>query len=336
MLVPGSIPNITLSLVTIIISLKNSILYKYINLLFRFAIGAVAVWFIYTKLSSDFIGNLNEIKFNDLNLSFLIMTMVLLFVNWGVEALKWRFAIQDIHNVSFIKALRLTFTSITIGLLTPNRIGEIPARAALLKSDSFKEVILKTIASSFSQVVITFLMGGLGLMLTQEYFHLGLDFMFLNMLVVVGLVILFLLYFNMKNLAPLFQKIKVLKNEKLIRALMDISFKELFILLMYSLLRYFVFFIQYWLVLKAFGIELGTVTELFLIPVCFLVASSIPTILISEIGVRGSVALFVFGIVSGLDIQITLASIVLWLINVSIPAIFGLYDLKELKLLRDK
>ena len=160
--------------------------------------------------------------------------------------------------------------------------------------------------------------------------------MFLNILVVVGLVILFLLYFNMKKLAPLFQKIKVLKNEKLIKALMDISIKELFILLMYSLLRYFVFFIQYWLVLKAFGLELGTVTELFLIPVCFLIASSIPTILISEIGVRGSVALFVFGFVSDLDIQIILASIVLWLINVALPAIFGLYDLKELKLLRDK
>ena len=336
MLVPGSIPNIILSLVTIIICLKNSILYKYINLLFRFAIGAIAVWFIYTKLSSDLIGNLNKIKFSDLNLIFLSATIILLFVNWGVEALKWRFSIQDIHNISFIKALRLTFTGITIGLLTPNRIGEIPSRAALLKSDSFKAIVLKTIASSFSQVVITFLMGGLGLMLTQEYFQLGLDYLFLNMLVILGLVILFLLYFNMKKLAPLFCKIKLLRNEKLIKALMDISFKELFALLLYSLLRYFVFFLQYWLLLKAFGIELGSVQEFFLIPVCFLIASSIPTILISEIAVRGSVALFVFDVVSGLDIQIISACIVLWLINVAIPAIFGLYDLKELNFLKRK
>jgi len=261
---------------------------------------------------------------------------MLLFVNWGIEALKWRFAIHRIYNISFIKSLRLTFTGITIGLLTPNRIGEIPARAALLKSESFKEIVLKTIASSFSQVVITFLLGGFGLFLTQEYFDLGLDSFVLTIFIVGGMFILLLLYFNMKKFAPLFNKIKVLRNEKLIQALMEICFKELFILLMYSLLRYLIFFIQFWLVLKAFGIELINVKEIFLIPVCFLFASSIPTILISEIGVRGSVALFVFGVVSGLDIPIILASIVLWLIKVALPAIFGLYDLKELKLFKDK
>ena len=335
MFVPGSIPNIILSLVTIKIYLKNSILYKYINLLFRFTIGIVAVWFIYSKLNSTFIENWNIIKSDELNWKLLIMTITLLFVNWGIEALKWRFAIQDFYKIGFIKALRLTFTGITIGLLTPNRIGEIPARAALLKTDSFKAIVLKTVAASFSQVVITFLLGGLGLILTQEYFNLGLNNLLLNAIIVLGLLFLFILYFNVKRLIPLFERFKVLRNEKLVEALKDISFKELFVLLLFSLGRYFVFFLQYWLVLKVFGIELSSVMELFLIPVCFLLASTIPTILISEIGVRGSVALFVFGVVSGLDIQIVIASILLWLINVALPALFGLYDLRELKLLKE-
>jgi uncharacterized protein (TIRG00374 family) len=331
MLVPGSIPNIILSLVTIKIYLKNSILYKYINLLFRFTIGVGAVWFIYLKLNSDFLDSLEGIK---LNWSFFILTIFLLFVNWGIEALKWRFAIKDLYEISFIKALKLTFTGITIGLLTPNRIGEIPARAALLKTDSFKAVVLKTLASSFSQVVITFLLGGLGLVLTQEYFNF--NYLLLNTVMVLGLIFLITLYFNVKKLLPFFERFKILRNEKLIDSLKEIRFKELFTLLLYSLVRYFVFSLQYWLVLKAFGIELSSVTELFLIPVCFLLASSIPTILISEIGIRGSVALFVFSVVSDLDIQIVLASVLLWLINVALPAIFGLYDLKELKLLKDK
>lgn len=331
MLVPGSIPNIILSLVTIKIYLKNSILYKYINLLFRFTIGVGAVWFIYVKLNSDFLDSLEGIK---LNWSFLILTIFLLFVNWGIEALKWRFAIKDIYEISFIKALRLTFTGITIGLLTPNRIGEIPARAALLKTDSFKAVVLKTVASSFSQVVITFLLGGLGLVLTRKYFNF--NNLLLNAVIVLGLILLLTLYFNVKKLLPFFEKFKILRNEKLINSLKEIRFKELVTLLVFSLLRYLVFFLQYWLILKSFGIDLVSVKEVFLIPVCFLLASSIPTILISEIGVRGSVALFVFGVVSDLDIQIVWASVLLWLINVALPAIFGLYNLKELKLLKDK
>jgi len=336
MFVPGSIPNIILSLVNIIICLKKSILYKYINLLFRFSIGALAVWYIYTKLNSDFFINLKDFKLDALSFRLLLLTIILLFVNWGIEALKWRFAIHQIYKLSFIKALRLTFTGITIGLLTPNRIGEIPARASLLNSKSFNEIVLKTIASSFSQLVITFLLGGFGLFLTQQYFDFELDSFVLTIFILVGSFILLLLYFNMNKIAPLFYKIKVLRNEILIKALMDICFKELFILLMYSLLRYLIFFIQYWLVLTAFGIDLITIKEIFLIPVCFLFASSIPTILISEIGVRGSVALFVFGVVSSFEIQIILASIVLWLINVALPAIFGLYDLKEFKLFTAK
>lgn len=316
--------------------MKNSIPYKYINLLFRFAIGLAAVWFIYFKLSSEFVQNWSAIKLAEINWNLITLTIFLLFVNWGIEALKWRFAIQKLHKISIIKAIRLTFTAITIGLFTPNRIGEIPARAALLKSKLFKPIILKTITSSFSQAVITFLLGGLGLIICQHYFNLGISNLFMNILIISALILLLVLYFKAHRLLPIFEKFKAFKNEKLLQALKEITSKELIVLLIFSLARYFIFFLQYWLVLKALGIELYGVTELLLIPVCFLFASSIPTILISEIGVRGSVALFVFGVVSNLDIQIMIASVLLWIINVALPALLGLYDLKELKLLKEK
>jgi len=67
-----------------------------------------------------------------------------------------------------------------------------------------------------------------------------------------------------------------------------------------------------------------------------MIASFIPTILISEIGVRGSVALFVFGTVSNMDIQIILSSVLLWLINVALPALIGLINLNDLKILKEK
>jgi len=316
--------------------LKKPIRYKYINLLLRFIIGVVAVWFIYKKLNTNFIDNLNQIDITDLNWSLILLTISLLFVNWGMEAIKWRFAIRGIEKITISKAFKLTLTGITIGLLTPNRIGEIPARALLLNKGLFKEIALKTTVSSFSQVIITFLLGGLGLILTQKYFKLGLDSLFLNAIVLISLMVLLTLYFRVNKLTPIFKKIRILKNQELVNALLDFQFIELFTLLIFSFLRYIVFFLQYWLILQAFGVELNSVGEILLIPVCFLFASSIPTILISEIGVRGSVALFVFGVVSDMEIQIVLASITLWLINVAIPVLIGLFNLKELKLLKEK
>lgn len=335
MLIPGSIPNIILSLVNFYIEfhLKKPLLYKYINLLIRFIIGAVAVWFIYIKLHNSFIEKLKVFKIE--NFIIIGFVIILMFANWGLEALKWKFVIRKTEKIDFLKAFRLTLTGITMGLLTPNRIGEIPARALLLRSDSFKEITLKTSVSSFSQVVITFLVGGIGLLFTYQYYCSQISFFLLITLVLLGIGIVLLLYFKLNKLAPLFDKFKLLRTENLVKALKGFSFSELLKLLLFSLIRYLVFFFQYWLVLKAFGVELITIFDVFLIPVCFLLSSSIPTILISEIGVRGSVALFIYGFISDLGVQIVLASVLLWIINVSIPALLGLFGLKDLKLLKE-
>lgn len=335
MFVPGSIPNIILSLVINKLSslLKKTLLYKYINLLLRFAIGVVAVWFIYIKINNEFIEHLD---FKNVNVGLILIIILLLFANWGLEALKWKFAIRSVEKISFIKAFKIIFTGITMGLLTPNRVGEIPSRAILLSKDKFKEITLKTIVASFSQVWITFLFGGIGLLLVWDYFQTSISVFFITIFITIVLGLLLLFYFNVRKLDSLFKKFKFLREKELIKALNDFSFGDLLKLLFLSFLRYIIFYIQYWLILKAFGIELSIWNEVFLIPVCFLFTSFIPTILISEIGVRGSVALFVFGLVSDMELQIVLASVSLWLINVALPALLGLYNLKELKLLKEK
>jgi uncharacterized membrane protein len=115
----------------------------------------------------------------------------------------------------------------------------------------------------------------------------------------------------------------------------QLSFKELFNVTILSGIRYSVFCLQYWLILKAFNIDLIAVKELMLIPVCFLIASIIPTLLLSEIGVRSSVAVFVFGMVTDNIIAIVLASLLLWIINIALPAMLGLFNLKQLTILKD-
>ena len=86
--------------------MKKSI-YKYINLLFRFAIGVLAVWFIYIKLKEDIIDKGDLIRIADINITLIIFTVLLLFVNWGLEALKWRFANRRIDSMSILKAYKL-------------------------------------------------------------------------------------------------------------------------------------------------------------------------------------------------------------------------------------
>jgi uncharacterized membrane protein YbhN (UPF0104 family) len=316
--------------------LKTNKLYKYINLLVRILIGVSAVWYIYLKLNDEFFYNFKQIHSQKIVYSAILLTGLLLFLNWGIEAMKWRYSIRKVEKISIRKAFNLTLTGITLGIITPNRIGEIPARALLLNKKVFGELTLKTLVSSFSQVVITFFIGIIGLIVIQNKFDFQLNTFLLDSFLFILLFLILVVYFKIGSLQKLINKVIYFRKKQLFLALSDYSFSELLNLLGFSFLRYVVFSFQFWLVLTAFGVNLLTIEEILLIPVCFLFASIIPTILISEIGVRGSVALFVFGIVSDMDIQIILASVLLWLINVALPALIGLLGLKDFKVLEVK
>lgn len=313
--------------------MKTNKLYKYINLLLRILIGVSAVWYIYLKLKDEFFFNFEKIHSQKIVYSAILLTGLLLFLNWGIEAIKWRYSIRKVEKISIRKAFNLTLTGITLGIITPNRIGEIPARALLLNKKAFGELTLKTLVSSFSQVVVTFFIGIIGLIVIQNKFDFHLNSFLINSFLFTLLFLILIVYFKIASIQKLINKVNYFRKKELFQALSDYSFSELLNLLGFSFLRYVVFSFQFWLVLKAFGINLLSMEEILLIPVCFLFASIIPTILISEIGVRGSVALFVFGIVSDMDIQIILASLLLWIINVAMPALMGLFGLKNFKIL---
>jgi len=144
--------------------------------------------------------------------------------------------------------------------------------------------------------------------------------------------LLFVSFFYPKNVKQLFYRIPFIRKKNLLIGFNDFNLPELLYILLLSGLRYFIFSLQYYIILHAFNFRFETWTELFLIPFCFLISSSIPTIIISEIGVRSSVALLVFGVVSDNNVAILSASVLLWFINIALPAIFGLFFINRLKL----
>jgi len=256
-------------------------------------------------------------------------------LNWSIETVKWKYAIRSIQKISFFKALKYTFTGITMGLLTANRIGEIPSRAWLLNNNLFKEITLKTSVASFAQLIMTLLVGVMGFAFTYSDYHLKINPVIIVVLLIVFTLFLLLVYFKVNKLEVLLNKITYFRKKQVFNALSDFSTVELINIFLLSLIRYLVFSIQFYLVLIAFNIPLVSVNNILLIPVCFMLASFIPSILISEIGIRGAVAVFVFGIITNMEFQIIMASILLWMINVALPALIGIVNLKEIKIIRE-
>ena len=68
------------------------------------------------------------------------------------------------------------------------------------------------------------------------------------------------------------------------------------------------------------------------VAIVFLIITIVPTIALTELAIRGSVAVAVIGLFGGNSLHILEASFLLWLINLVLPAIAGSFTLLTLKL----
>ena len=67
------------------------------------------------------------------NYSLIFIVVLMMFINWMLESLKWKFMIRKIEAISFFTSFRAIFSGITVSSFTPNRIGEYGGRVFCLE-----------------------------------------------------------------------------------------------------------------------------------------------------------------------------------------------------------
>lgn len=119
--------------------------------------------------------------------------------------------------------------------------------------------------------------------------------------------------------------------------------KELLKILILSFVRYFLYTFQFVLLIWAFKIPLNYFNAMIPISLTYLLMMIVPFITITEIAVRGSVSIIVFenwlimnNINSSLGMMIFSASSLLWIFNIAIPAVIGLFLTYRLNFFRNK
>src|SRR3982751_3837388 len=79
--------------------------------------------------------------------------LVLMLVNWGVEARKWQVLMRPLQKISWWKAYRATLTGLAFALNTPNRVGEYGGRVLYIEEGKRFRAISLTLVGSMSQVL---------------------------------------------------------------------------------------------------------------------------------------------------------------------------------------
>lgn len=259
----------------------------------------------------------------------LAAVIVLMIVNWSVEAIKWKISVRAIQQVSFFKAFRAVLSGVSFSVSTPNRVGEYLGRALYMNEGNRLKTISITIVGSISQLIITLLMGCISLLLLRNEIETSqlISPIWMQVILYGTSAVLFGLLLFYFRLSWLIKWVDRLPGNKrfayLVRALEDFDAGLLLKLLMLSSLRFIVFIIQYYLVFHLFAVEISWWQCLWSVSITFFVLAVIPSFAIAELGIRGEVSIKIIGLFSHNNLGILMASATIWLVNLILPAIIG-------------
>lgn len=327
---------------------------KRIRLLLNYVIGPVLfIWFscsIYYKIQEqkDVLQSWQEIVIaaNTGNFWSLLLVVLLMLANWGIEARKWQIQTTNMENLSFMAAFKAIFAGQAMGFSTFNRIGEPAGRALFLKDGNRLRGVILSFVGSMAQIITTFVMGALCLlylriyMLDSNHQLPGLSIFWLDSLIyiiVVGVSLFSLAYFRMPALIELLERVPIVtKYRFFIERLEAFSYSQLFRILGYSFLRFFVFLLQYYLMSRIFDIPIFWLNVFALVGVLLLVLAIVPTITLAELGLRGQVSLILFGLFTSNSLGIIAMAASIWIINLLLPAIIGTIFVLGVKIFKSK
>jgi hypothetical protein len=268
---------------------------------------------------------------------YLILAIVLIPLNWSLEAIKWRYLAQKLECISFGQALQGVITGVTMGFVTPHSLGDYAARIWSLSNTERLKSIGAIFLSRISQFYITLYFGTISLVF---YVYRVIQAQWAGY----DVLIYFTAFYNVVFILLFIYHQKIFKTIASWPALARIvpyfeiithyRFREINYVLALSLLRYLVFLLQFVLLLYFFEISLSWWLLSLGVTFVFFIKSVLPTFL--DLGVREMASVVFFGVFIQKHDFIIFASLTLWLLNLVIPSLVGLFLLWNIRLTVNK
>ena len=272
--------------------------------------------------------NWNQDEMNLKHLGFLIIGILLMPLNWWTEWRKWTLTLDCAGLQSEKSTVFHSFLAgMVTGMLTPNRLGNFIGRILYFDRKHRVQLTLLTLIGSMSQFVVTMVVGALGVILLQKLpFESPLGTATYFLIALVSCVFL-VLYFRMEWLLKFIRKRTFVSG---LLALLERN-KDLRIrMLGLGIFRHLIFTVQFACVLYAFDVDLNATSVLWIWQFYFWVTLA-PSLFLGKLGVRESVAVWVFAAAGMPDFTVLIATFSIWAMNLFLPTVISLVILKRAK-----
>ena len=300
----------------------NSINHKakqFLLLIIKLLIVSIALFYIYQQLQGDKKINWNVIS-SYLSLQSIGILLLFSTINWTLEIFKWKHLVSSFKEITFFEAMKQSLGSLTASIFTPNRIGEYGAKVLYFTKENSKQIVLLNFIGNSSQMLVTTFFGVIGILI------IDLNFQVSNWVIFGVLIGSTLLLFLFKNV-----EIYGFSIQKLIQKIT--SFPLVFHRknLLLSVLRYLVFSTQFYFLLLIFDISIPFEIAFGIIFSMYLLASIIPSIHLMDVAIKGSVAVYLFGLIGVESWKIIAITSLMWIFNLVLPVIIGSYFVLRFK-----
>ena len=302
---------------------------QFLFFIIKLLIVGGAFYFIYNQLANN--DKLDWEKFlvlfqknqSVVGIGFILLLSVL---NRFFEILKWQNLVLHLHKISLPEATKQVLGALTAGLFTPNGVGEYAGKALFFEKSKAKKVIFLNLICNGIQMILSVVFGIFGLL----YFNANYNIITpktVSILFGICFFVFGILFFSKKI------NIKGYSIEKLVHKINEIPKaihqKNIFL----AVCRYLVFSHQYYFLFLAFDVDLPYFTLIATIASVYFLASSLPTFQFLDFAVKGSVAVYFFGILGVNEWIVVFISTLMWFLNVVLPVFIGSYYVMNFKIL---
>lgn len=314
----------------------------WLQTLLKAALSSLVIWFVCDRLlQADYNPASLVTVFSSQGWVCLLAAIALLPFNLGLEAYKWRMLIAPLYPALGLRqAICAVLAGMSLGFITPNRLGEYAGRVLYLQPGHRTEAAIATYLSRLSQLVAA--LGGAAL---------GVGFLLwggqvtgtIPMLLTTGLLLagvaLSAFIVSRHSLGWLGRLLRLHRWRhtrslvaQVTHAQSAFARTQLMHLIGLGAVRYGIFILQYFLLMRAFGYGGSFALAASVCALVFILKALVPSVAFSEMGIREGIALQVMGWLFIPEAVCFNATLGLFALNLLLPSAVGVLFLLRLRL----
>ncbi len=311
---------------------------KSLNLFIKSVVALLFVTLLYYDLSSnDKLGDIwlaFQQQLTTADLPLLIIVLLLMPLNWMAEAEKWRQFVHRYEHFPRRKAFLAVMTGVSFSLFTPNRVGEYGGRMLYVHPRNQWRAVVANLVGNFCQFMVLTGIGGIGSMYIIHRFSI-VDTNIGNLLIgvaIAGSVFMLWCYYHIQIVIDIIKRLRFIQpflpwlRQLNLGVIRQFSSADLTDILRWALIRFCIYSVQYYLLLRFFGIDPGLISAFAGISALFLLQTSIPLPPVAGLVARGNMAVLLWEQFGANEIAALAATFSLWVINLVIPALIGTFS----------